>query len=54
MKYEDAKRRLVRITKSDKGNIQAKANICNSMINQVRLREGERAARELTRDVSGR
>jgi len=53
MRYQEAKQRITRIIKND-GNPQAKANLCNSILNQVRRRDGEGAVRELTRECSGR
>ena len=53
MRYQEAKQRITRIIKND-GNPQAKANLCNSILNQVRRRDGEGAVRELTRECSSR
>jgi hypothetical protein len=52
MRYEDARSRIKRMTSNSHGNPQAKANICNSLVNQVRLHEGSKAARELVREFS--
>ena len=52
MRYEDVRSRVKRITSSSKGDMQAKANLCNSLVNQVRLCEGSKAAREIMREFS--
>lgn len=52
MSYENVRARVKRITSAKTGNAQAKANLCNSLINQVRLREGSGAAREIVREFS--
>ncbi len=53
MRYTEARQRIQRIIKNP-GNSQAKANLCNSILNQVRRREGDGAVRELTRECSSR
>jgi hypothetical protein len=52
MSYSEAKTRIKRMVSSGHGNDQAKANLAGSIVNQVRVREGDRAARELVREFS--
>ena len=50
MPYEDVRRRVKRIER-EANNPQMKANLQASLINQARLREGEGAAKELSREL---
>lgn len=52
MRFEDARSRIKRMASNGHGSVQAKTNVCNSLINQVRLHEGSKAARELVREFS--
>ena len=52
MSYNDVRTRVKRITSARTGNAQAKSNLVNSLVNQVRLREGSGAAREIVREFS--
>jgi hypothetical protein len=54
MQYQEAKQRIKRMTSNNHGDPRLKANLCNSILNQVRIRHGESAVRELTRECSGR
>ena len=51
MNYQEGRDRVARIVKGA-GNIDAKRNLANSIVNQVRVREGERAAHEIRREFS--
>lgn len=48
MKYKDAKDKAIRFVKEGNGQL------ANSVINQVRLHEGDRAAKELVREASSK
>lgn len=51
MSYQEGRDRIARISKGS-GHIDAKRNLANSIVNQVRIREGEGAAREIRREFS--
>jgi hypothetical protein len=55
MSYGEGRERIMRIAKEQKhGDIRLKQNLCGSILNQVKLREGDRAAREIVREASSR
>ena len=55
MSYSEARERVMRITKESKhGNVQMKQNLVGSILNQARIREGDRAVREIVREASSR
>ena len=55
MSYGEARQRIMRITKEQKhGDIRLKQNLCNSILNQARIREGEGAVREIIREAQSR
>jgi len=51
MGYEDVRARVKRLN-TQGGNAQLKNNLKESLINQVRLREGEGAVREIKKELN--
>lgn len=51
MGFEDVRTRVKRLN-TQGGNPQLKANLKGSLLNQVRLREGDGAVREIQRELS--
>lgn len=54
MGYDEGRARVKRLVTSSHGNTEAKANLCNSIVNQVRLREGSGAAKEIMKEFGKR
>ena len=51
MSYNEGRTRVMRMTGNSHGNAQMKANLVNSIVNQVRIREGAGAAKEIIREM---
>ncbi len=51
MNYEDVRKRMKRIALNNNAVPQKKANLMNSLSRQVRMRDGEKAERELAREI---
>lgn len=54
MSYNEVRGRLIDLAKNDRMHPQQKQNLAKSMINQVTLREGQGAAREIVREMTHR
>lgn len=54
MSYGEVRGRLMDLAKHDKMHPQQKQNLAKSMLNQVTLREGAGAAREIIREMTHR
>ena len=54
MSYNEARSRVLRMSGSKHGSAQLKGNVMNSILNQVKIREGSGAVREIVREMRSR